>query len=92
MRQQISPESGRDLLSFLSGQYVVELCDGAVQVHCTDLSADCVSAAVEKDDVLHVFVDLKKPAAALHARQMLREWLGMEFTVPVEPVTLARVD
>ena len=79
MLPSIDHESGRDLLSFLSGEYVIELCGGKVWLYCTSLPVDTVSAACSTGDgVLHVFVDLDKPGAYAHARQMLREWLALE--------------
>lgn len=79
MHPPIEYETGRDLLSFLSGEYVVCLCDGKVWLYCTCLPADAASAACWTDDgVLHVFLDLDKPSAYAHARHMLREWLGLE--------------
>jgi hypothetical protein len=79
MLPSIDHETGRDLLSFLSGEYTVELCGGKAWLYCTQLPADTASAAVQcGDGVLHVFLDLDKPGAYAHAREMLRTWLRME--------------
>lgn len=79
MLPSIDQETGRDLLSFLSGEYTVELCGGKAWLYCTQLPGDSVSAAIQGDDgVIHVFLDLDKPLAYAHARQMLRQWLALE--------------
>lgn len=99
MRRVTDPDSGRGLVAFLTGEYVIRLeaCDA--WLHCTQLPGDTVSSAVKVDPCqavridcepgLHVFLDLRKPAAYAHARQMLREWLGVDLTDSNEVVELA---
>lgn len=79
MRPRIDRQTGLDMLRFLSGEYVIPLCDGQAWLYCTRLPGDTVSAAAETPDgVLHLFVDLAKPDNYAHAREMLREWLGLD--------------
>jgi hypothetical protein len=74
----IDHETGRDLLSFLSGEYVVELCGGKAWLYCTCLPGDTVSAAMQTPDgLLHVFLDLSKPDTHRHGRRMLSDWIGL---------------
>lgn len=79
MQPTIDPETGRNLLTYLSGEYVIPLCEGKAWLYCTDLPADAVSAAAfTPDGVLHIFTDLNKPDTYVHARAMMREWLGVD--------------
>jgi hypothetical protein len=78
-RPEISSEDGQDLLAFLNSEYVVSLCDGRAWLYCTCLPGDTVSAAAQTHDgLLHLFVDLNKPQANRHAREMMRTWLGAD--------------
>ena len=77
MPDTADPENS--LLAALTGQYTMTLCGGRAELHCDSLPGDTVSAAARVDGVLHVFIDLDKPSAAKHARQMLLEWLGFDI-------------
>lgn len=80
MQPSIDYQTGRDLVSFLSGEYVVSLCAGKAWLYCTCLPADTVSAATQTPDgLLHLFIDLSKPDAHRHAREMVRQWLGVDL-------------
>lgn len=91
MQPSIDPETGRDLLAGLSGEYVVELCDDA-WLYCTELPGDTVSAAARTpDDVLHIFVDLAKPDGYAHARHMMHKWAGIPYSaMEPRPAKMAR--
>lgn len=79
MHPPIDRETCQSLLTFLSGEHVVELCGGKAWLYCTQLPGDTVSAAAQTEDgLLHLFIDPSKPDAHGHARQMVREWTGVD--------------
>lgn len=81
MQPTIDRETGRDLISRLSGEYVVQLCDG-VWLYTTELPGDTVSAATHTlDGDLHIFIDPEKPDCYAHVRFMLHESFGIEYSV-----------
>lgn len=76
---EVAPETARDTIAFLGGEYVTTLQCGTT-IYCTCLPGDTVSAAAHMPDGLHVFLDLNKPDAVRHARRMLQEWLNLDLT------------
>lgn len=60
----------------LSGSYRLALCGGLIQVMCRPLPGRAIAAAFNYCDTLWVVLDLDKPSAALHARQLVCRWFA----------------
>lgn len=91
--------SGREIsqiVSALSATYVIDIADGAATLLSGSLPGKAVSAIQRVDDHLFFVIDLEKPLAHRHARQMIRQWrdgyyepmvnaVGTIELVPLEP-------
>jgi hypothetical protein len=82
------------LMSILSCRHAVDLGEGVGRLLTGPLPGKAVCAIQEVDGLLYFIVDLEKPLAHRHARQMIREWrAGFAATVVVgdEPIDLVPV-
>lgn len=60
----------------LSGAYRLTLCDGHVQVICRHLPGRAIATAVALGETLWILIDIDKPSATLHAREMVLTWFA----------------
>lgn len=80
-----------EIVAVLSTTYVVDICGGSTRIISAQLPGKAVCAAKRADDRLFIVVDLEKPLAHRHARQMLREWRD-GFYEPVVDRTTGTVE
>lgn len=69
--------SGREInqiVSALSATYVIDIGDGAATLLSGALPGKAVCAIQRVDDHLFFIIDLEKPLAHRHARQMIKQW------------------
>lgn len=74
MAHYLSDLDASELMTVLSSNYVIDACGGAVRFITETLPGKAVCAIREQGGVLYIVVDLEKPLAHRHARQMIREW------------------
>jgi len=91
MPHRIESDGVSELLATLGvREYILPMPSGNATLVCTQLPGDCVSAAVrdEEDGHLYVLLDMHKPFAHAHARQMLHEWVGVAAPRGYEPLAV----
>lgn len=94
MSRFLSDSNTAELMSVLSSKYVLDVCEGTGTIITAPLTGKAVCAIVEHDGRTYFVVDLEKPLAYRHARQMIREWRAAQYgTVLVgdEPIDLVPV-
>lgn len=75
MAHLLSEHDVSELVSVLSASYVVDACGGTVRIITAPLPDKAVCVIRDGGDgLVYMVVDVEKPLAYRHARQMLREW------------------
>lgn len=82
MTHTLSAAEMHELTTVLSSSYEMDLCGGAVRLITTELPGDAVSVLVRQSTPsdparshrMVLIIDLEKPLAHRHARQMISEW------------------
>jgi hypothetical protein len=88
---QLNDEAVHEVMSVLSARYAIDLCDANIRLITAPLGGKAVCAVQWHQGVLCVVVDVEKPMAHSHAREMLRQWQGLVEAPPLNEVSLAPV-
>lgn len=82
----LSDSETSELMTLLSAKYVVDCFGGTGTIITAPLDGKAVCAIVEHEGRMYFFVDVEKPMAYRHARQMIREWQAAKLDAPVDLV------
>lgn len=91
MNYQLHERALHEVMGVLSARYAIDLCGGHVRLITAPLPGKAVCAIQWHQGVLCVLVDVEKPDAHSHAREMLRQWHGSASVPPLNEVALTPV-